>query len=149
MSNQPPMIRNIEEVIDRMGLSDKITSANFSALGISNMVPADFIDPEVCLKFGIETMEDLMEFMESVEYEDEEDDGTTAFQLMPVESKVDIKDISSISDICLAVNQQRGRFWCNRDLKFVSIESCIACTTFFGGYNKITCVLTCNYKFSM
>ena len=62
MPNPPPMVRNIEEVIDRMGLSDKVTSANFSVSGINTMVPTDFIDPEICLKFGIETMEDYREY---------------------------------------------------------------------------------------
>lgn len=151
MSSPPPMIKDVEEVIDRMGLrirSNLIGNKDFSVSATSNMVPTDFIDPEICEKFGIESMADLLDFMESVEYEDEED-GVTAFNLIPVESEKIFKDNANIGESLLTKAQQKGQFWCGKDIKFVHLEDCIGCTPFFGGYSKITCVLTCNYKFSM
>lgn len=141
MSSPPPMIRNVEDVIDRMGLKVKT---------ISQMVPTDFIDAETCAQYGIETMEDVLELLEALG-EEEEDDAVTAYQMIPVESKERSNNVVSqvIPNFDPELNGKRGQFWCSKDFKFVHIESCIACTAFFGGYNKNTCTLTCNYKFSM
>lgn len=151
MSSPPPMIKDVEEVIDRMGLrirSNLIGNKDFSVSATSNMVPTDFIDPEICTKFGIETMADLLDFMESIE--DGEDDGVTSYRLIPVESEKFFKENMELDGVSVLDSaQQKGKFWCSKDIKFVHLEKCIVCKPFFGGYSKITCVLTCNYKFSM
>lgn len=136
---KPILVSNNEDLLDRLVGRNPIKLKDD---GI-NIVdprgdPKSILGADVCITYGIETMQDLMDFMESVADEEvfydrlEEEDASVAYTLTPVSGYVN-QEFRKI----------KASFYCKLEEAFHAVNLCYPCA-WFEGLDKETLILSCS-----
>ncbi len=133
---KPILVSSNEDLLDR--LTGRKSKPKDDAITIidSRGDPYSILGEDVCIRYGIETMQDLADFMQSVTDEDvfyEDLEDPLVFDLTPVSGYVpgDMRKI-------------KASFYCKMEGKHQVVTLCFECK-WYDSINKETLILSCSY----